>query len=201
MYLQRAASVAQRLPSSVATQAFLLGLGIGLDDSDTLLRDSCTTDFSRQVERPAERRARQAALGGPTIRGRRDWARHFFLSAYLTVLVGGPAAESAGVAKELADSRTPSGLSYRDLAANAAGVHFAEQLLNGRLPLEQVAAGFSVRELMPDVADLPEGIPWQELTARRSGPGQEPVGHYHSLIHSRIQQLSPTQSAGDPAPQ
>ena len=61
--------------------------------------------------------------------GRRDLAQHFFLSGYLAAVVGSAAAESAGIAKELADARSGSGFSYVDLAADLAGIAFAERVL------------------------------------------------------------------------
>ncbi len=112
------------------------------------------------------------------------------MSAYLTAVVGGPAARSAGVAKELADSRSANGLSYRDLAANAAGIHFAQQLLNGQLPLATIARGYTIPALMPDVADLPEGVHWQELGGVQQDPAPDRVQHYEQVIQRRIDQLS-----------
>jgi len=191
LYVRQAATTATRLPRDVARSAFLLGLGIALDDSDTLLRNPLTAGFCRQVETAAERLARRRALGGPTMRGRRDLAQHFFLSAYLTAAVGASAAESAGLVKELADSRSSSGFSYRDLAADMAGIHFAQQLLDGNVSLDDVARGPATLSLMPHVADLPEGIPWSEIGAqlKRNKPRQQ-VMHYRSIIRRRVSQLS-----------
>jgi hypothetical protein len=197
-YVRRAALAAGKAPREIAAQAFLLGLGIALDNSDTLLRNPVTANFCRQVETEAERSARHRALGRPTLRGRRDLAQHFFLSAYLTAVVGASAAESAGFAKELADSRSHSGFSYRDLAADVAGVEFAQRLLDGKLSLSQLASPRRRVELMPNVADLPEGITWQEIGVQLRGQEQQGVQHYRTVIRRRVRGL--VETADSPAP-
>lgn len=188
-YVRRAASAATRLPKDVAPSAFLLGLGIAMDDSDLLLRNPITASFSRKVETRTERRSRRQALGKPTLKGRRDLAQHFFLSAYLAVAVGPRAAESAGLAKELADSRSQSGFSYRDLAANAAGIKFAEHLMDGTLLLSDVANGLPTSRLMPKVSDLPEGLHGQEMNADCPLQKNTEFGDYRTLIRRRLRQL------------
>ncbi|MFO7905111.1 MAG: M12 family metallo-peptidase, partial [Pirellulaceae bacterium] len=169
-YIRRAARAAIKLPEETAPSAFLLGLGIAMDDSDILLSNPITAEFCRKVESRTDRRERQRTLGAPTLLGRRDLARHFFLSAYLTVAVGAEAAESAGLAKELADSRSRSGFSYRDLAANAAGIRFAEHVLDGTLLLSELADDLAASDLMPKVSDLPEGVRWQDIGSERKPP-------------------------------
>lgn len=194
-YVCRAAAVASTLPREVAASAFILGLGIALDDTGTLLRNPITAEFCRKVETDAERLARHHALGNPTLRGRRDLARHFFLSAYLTAVVGASAAESAGLAKELADARSDSGFSYRDLAADVAGIDFARRLLDGTLPLAELARGVATEDLMPEVADLPEGISWSELGTQLKTKGQSNVTHYRTVIRHRVRRLSEEETA------
>ncbi len=188
--VRRGASVAMTLPADVAPSALILGLGIALDDSDTLLRIRFTRDFCLRVESAAERQARQRALGKPTILGRRDLAQHFFLSAYLTAIVGSAAAESAGLAKELADSQSTSGFSYRDLAADLAGIEFARQLIRGKLSPPQVAANFTVANVMPPVDDLPEGLDGSEIGNQLQSQGEGSMAHYVLDVRRRIKQLS-----------
>ncbi len=191
-YVRRAATLALTLPGDVAPSALLLGLGIALDDSDTLERSSLTRAFCQQVETELERQERHRTLGRPTIRGRRDLAQHFFLSAYLTAVVGAPAAESAGLAKEIADSRTQSGFSYRDFAADLAGIEFARRLLVGHLSLSQVASRFAVADLMPAVDDLPEGLRWSDIGPQLQGHDKGSVADYRREIRHRIGILSQT---------
>lgn len=170
-----------------------------MDDSDILLSNPVTADFCRKVESTTERRERRRILGTPTLRGRRDLAQHFFLSAYLTVAVGGRAAESAGLAKELVDSRSQSGFSYRDLAANAAGIRFAEHLLDGTWALSDVADGLATGALMPKVADLPEGVRWRDIGSKRKSTNETGIEHYRTLIRQRLRKLSeqPVESSKD----
>ncbi|MFW6169320.1 MAG: matrixin family metalloprotease [Planctomycetota bacterium] len=190
LYIRRAARAATKLGGEIAPSAFLLGLGVAMDDSDILLSNPVTANFCRKVESTTERRERRRILGTPTLRGRRDLAQHFFLSAYLTVAVGARAAESAGLAKELADSRSQSGFSYRDLAANAAGIRFAEHLLEGTWALSDVADGLATSDLMPKVADLPEGVRWQDIGSQRKSPPETGMEHYRTLIRERLRKLS-----------
>ena len=68
-------------------------------------------------------------LGEPTMRGRRDLTRHFFTVGYLATTTGAEAAQTAGIAKELADAQGTSGFSFADMAADRAGVRFARGVL------------------------------------------------------------------------
>lgn len=58
--------------------------------------------------------------------GRKDWSRHFWVSAGLTVLSDGDRTMAVGLIKEIMDA-TPggSGFSFADLAADRAGNLFA----------------------------------------------------------------------------
>lgn len=198
-YVRRAAETAATLPEDVAACALLLGLGIALDDTDSLVNQAMTRDFCRAIETPAERSERSRSLGSPTVLDRRDLARHFFLSACLTAVVGAPAAESAGVLKELADAKSGSGWSYVDLAANMAGIAFAQRLLTGQLPLDELASQFRVVQHMPTVEGLPEGLRWEQLTPQLVGTDRNSFAHYRQEIVRRIEQLTgmPVQPAGN----
>ncbi|MGD9637117.1 MAG: matrixin family metalloprotease, partial [Pirellulales bacterium] len=87
-YVRQAAGIARFLPEDVATLSFLLGLGIALDDSTVLRNHPKFGNFVRSVESDSERSLRLVALGQPTIRGRRDLAQHFVVSAYLAAAGG-----------------------------------------------------------------------------------------------------------------
>ena len=184
-YVRQAARAAETLPSDVAPSAFLLGIGIAMDDSAILLSNPVTAAFCRKVETGAERSARLRTLGCPTLRGRRDWAQHFFLSAYLTAALGASAAESAGLAKEFLDGRAADDFSYRDLAANAAGIDFAQRLIDSDVSLKDLALGFAAVDWMPEVADLPEGVPWSEVQLQLNSQNDGSMHHYRNLIRNR----------------
>jgi len=188
-YVRYAAKTAAGLPHDVAPAALLLGLGIGLDESATLLDNRLTGAFSRVVESESEREQRGKALASPTLLGRRDLARHFFLSAYLTAIIGAPAAESAGLAKELADATGGNGFSFPDLAADLAGISFAERVLRREVPLEQLAERFEVARFMPTIEDLPEGLAWSDLAPRMQGEDAQTFAGYRKTILDRILKL------------
>jgi hypothetical protein len=158
-YCREAARAATRLPTKQAAAAYLLALGLALDDSQILRKNPLTADLCRRVESDAERRERLAVLGSPTMLDRRDWCQHFVVSCTLTQVVGEPLAEAAGLFKEQLDSQPGgSGFSFADLSADLAGVAFAMRLQRGQLSLEKVASGFLVTDFVPDAKGLREGL-------------------------------------------
>ncbi|MDZ7375450.1 MAG: hypothetical protein ONB13_02410, partial [candidate division KSB1 bacterium] len=105
-----------------------------------------------------------------TLLGRNDLAKHFLVSAAITVSGGTGLANLAGVFKELDDSRYGSGFSFADLAADRAGVRFGEMasgsLQSARLLLERMTMPLDESDFMPAIENLPEGI--QELAFKRT---------------------------------
>jgi hypothetical protein len=102
--------------------------------------------------------SRNVVLGG-----RRDLLLHFVISAGLQVLSDGGVTHAIGEFKELLDANSGgSGFSFADLAADRAGVMFAEAATGepGNASRLQFMLARSEREdiLFPVVADLPEGI-------------------------------------------
>ncbi len=136
----------------------LLAIGLFFDDSNTLRSFPATSALATQVESEEQRRNRLGSLGDPTLRGREDLAKHFFVSAHLSVAMGGGGARSAGLLKETLDSHGGSGFSFADMAANRAGIIFAEKLLAGQFTLEQISRSFTVDKFMPEIGDLTEGL-------------------------------------------
>jgi hypothetical protein len=108
--------------------------------------------------------ARQVTV---TVFGREDLAQHFLTSAAITASADSGVAEALGVFKELDDSQGGSGFSFADLAADRAGVQFAE--LVARIPHDaqqaqrRLSKVESETEFMPRVDNLPEGIMNLEL--------------------------------------
>lgn len=160
--VRAAADVANTAGGPDAAGAFLIGLGIGLDDS-TLLRDNLITrDLVRSAENDAERRERLAVLGRPAVRGRRDLCQHFAVSAALTEIVGARGAELAGLTKEIKDLSGDSGFSFVDLAADLSGIAFAEKLRADKGLLGKHGSSFDTEAVVPPTTGLREG-----LTAKR----------------------------------
>jgi hypothetical protein len=190
-YVRQAARAADALPEDVAPRAFLIALGIGLDDSDMLLKVPGASGLVRVVESPAERSSRLSMLGQPTMRGRRDLAQHFFVSAYLAAAINAEAANAAGIAKELVDAHGGSGFSFADLAADRAGMQFAEGVKSGRFALNLLSKGFSTEAFLPDTTGLPEGLKAAEVGAQYGTANDQ---RFKKMIHdidARIQQLAP----------
>jgi hypothetical protein len=162
-YVRQAAKTADELPPKVAHKAFLLALGIAIDSKATLRKTPIVGRFFSSFESQRQCDRRLAVLGVPTLRGRHDLAQHFFVSCALSVLIGERQAESAGLLKEIKDSRGKSGFSFADLAADMAGVHFAKSVSGGRLPLDWLVKTFSVERFMPTIDSLEENIAWEDF--------------------------------------
>jgi hypothetical protein len=187
--VQHAAGSAKPLSDTVAARAFLVGLGVALVDSNTLVENRVASHFVQAVDTAAQRRERQSAIQGLRMLGRHDLAQHFFVSAALTVIVGPELAEAAGLAKEIMDARSGSHFSYADLAADLAGIRFANRLLGGDIDLDQLARQFKISEVMPDVVGLPENLDWDALQPQLTGQGMNSLSGYRSEIVRRIGQL------------
>ena len=157
-YVREAARTADGLTDDVAAKAFLIAIGVALNDSNLLSNIPNVGAIVGAVEAPSERVVRLAVLGKPTVHGRRDLSEHFFVSAFLTATLGADAAYTGGLAKELLDSKGGSGLSFADLAADRAGIRFADGVLNKRFSLGMVAQTFSVAAFVPEVKGLPESL-------------------------------------------
>ncbi len=190
-YVKSAAFEALRIEADEQerAKAFLFAIGIGLDDSPTLLNNPASRGFVNRVETSGRRSVRLGMLGKPTIRGRRDLAQHFALSAYLTVAVGPAAAEQVGISKEILDSNRESGFSFADYAADKAGIAFAQAVLDRSLPLKRIAVSFRVDDFMPGIADLPEGLSRQEFVADYGHPGDERFAVIKDKLEAAIRNL------------
>ncbi len=126
-----------------------------------------------------------------TLRQRQDFALHFLISAVLAAEAGTPLADAVGLWKELADARRGgSGFSFNDLAADRAGTRFGELALRDAVALQaRIAAGVSDADLMPQVSDLPEGLPEAEFVARYGGVGGAGYSRLLADIEARIDGL------------
>lgn len=189
LYVRHAARAAKQLRSTNAKRAMLLALGIFVDDTVALRQLPGTGKFVKEVEPDAARTKRLQVLGSPTMRERADLTKHFFVSAHLHVAIGKPATVSAGLAKEMRDSQGGTGFSFVDMAANRAGIVFAEQLLADKLSLERLAEEFYVDDYLPTLRGLEEGLTAEQLKEQYEVDGQTTIPAQLEEIEQRVLSL------------
>lgn len=172
-------------------KGLLLGLGIALDDVGGLKINPRTRELVDRIESDVQRRLRLNVLGPATARGRHDILKHFVVSAALVPIVGKKEADLWGVGKELADASRlrGSGYSFADLAADRAGVRFAERVLAGNPPLESLAQHFRVANYVPPLDGLEEGLKLADLLDRYGGQGDPRYDAEIAKIDARIDAL------------
>lgn len=156
-YVREAAEAALRAPGPEMVSAFLVGLGVALDDTAALADDATTWAAVKDLETPAERAARVSALGNPTLGGRRDLCRRFFLGCAVGA-VSGDAAEGVAVGRSLFELHAPVGLCVPALAAELAGVTFARTALQDAEVLRDVTKAFTAAEYLPALKGLRDGL-------------------------------------------
>lgn len=111
-----------------------------------------------------------------TLRKRNDLARHFWVSAGLTILSGEKQALAVGVSKEIMDS-TPggSGFSFVDLLADQAGIRFATNATrdeaNAIAIKDLIEKTLEIQDVLPSFDELPEGISAESSQAEFGGMG------------------------------
>lgn len=158
-YVRAAANAALSLPKDHQVKAFGVGLAVALSDTDQWETNSITRDLMPLVEKSDERDRRRAVIGQPTMHGRHDLARHFFLCESIAGVASPSVAESAGLLKELQDAQGKEGFSFPDLVADLAGIAFMTHLQGAPAErLREVAEGFTVDGYVPSIADLSEGM-------------------------------------------
>ena len=73
--------------------------------------------------------------------------------------------------KEISDLRSGgSGFSFADYSADLAGILFAGAVVGGHVPLERLEKGFLVRDFLPDLSGLKEGIAWDDFLRSYGSP-------------------------------
>jgi hypothetical protein len=190
LYVRAAVKAAGDLPQAEAMPALLLGLGVALDRSSLMRYNPLVGLTWRRVETNAERAARLAALGEPTLHGRHDLAQHFFVSCALTAVLGARAADSAGLTKELLDAQDGgSGFSFADLSADLAGVRLAARLLDRPSRARALAKGFRVADYALPPRGLVEGLTTKEFEKRYGGVADPRFKKERDAILRRIEAL------------
>jgi len=189
LYVRQAALAAKQVRRDSAPRALLIALAVAVNDPQQMGKIPLAGNLLKQLEGVQAQAERVAAIGEPTMRGRLDLTRHFFVSAELTALAGADFARGAGLAKEIGDSQGGSGFSFCDLAANEAGVRFAEALLTGQLSLDDIAQRFTVDGFLPSIAELPEGLQAAEFMRDFGSTGDQRYNAVISQIRTRVAAL------------
>ncbi len=131
--------------------------------------------------------------GGVRLGGRADFAQHFGLSAFISVMGGEGVSDLAGLYKELRDEREGSGFSFNDLAADKAGSRLGEVATRSpegaRRVQERLAGTRDERRFFPEVSDLPEFMNSAEFERRFGGVGQPTYLRQVREIEARIGRL------------
>lgn len=118
------------------------------------------------------------------LQDRHDWVQHYLLSAGLTLAGGRGIADFIGEAKEVQDATNKvSGFSFTDLAADRAGVRFAEvatgSVGGARRMQEFLSRPVSEKQFFPQIRDLPEGLTAAQFKAQY---GERDSAKYKGMV-------------------
>ncbi len=124
---------------------------------------------------------------------RTDQAKHFMLSAALTVSGGPHLADLLGQEKELRDAFSNSGFSFIDLAADRAGMKFSERATasaKDAKELQAIMAGITdYHAFMPVTQDLPEKLSNAQFTQQFDSINSPAYRQLLQKIDNRIEAL------------
>jgi len=166
-------------------RAALMALAIFLGSSNF---DSVVGALDKEALDTCQPRNSQMVLAN-----RNDLRLHFIYSAALKVISDSGMSFTLGEFKELLDSQKGgSGFSFADLAADRAGIRFAELALNenGALHLQQMASELrQEKTFFPSIAELPEGIS-QQVFDERGGIESDYYKQHLATINQRIDGLA-----------
>ena len=188
-YVRVAATAALTLDKDYRESAFLLALGLALDDSSVLRDNPLTAPFCKAVEIEDERRQRLGVLGNPTVRNRRDLCQHFAISVSLTELAGPELAESAGLMKEQSDMAKASGFSFTDLCADFAGIEFAKSVKAKPELLAKLGEKFAVSDYVPGIDGLRDGISAPKFKAEFVSTSNVKFKTVYDAVWKRVREL------------
>jgi hypothetical protein len=146
---------------------FALAILLGHMDLEPFVGELLDPDLQRQASR---------IIGTVTLRERRDWTRHFWVSAALVLLSNEATSDRIGLLKEQLDSQDGgSGFSFADMLANFAGTRFAAAAMrdqsSARAIQSRLANGFELDAFFPPADGLPENISAAEFQNRYGGVG------------------------------
>ena len=168
-YIRAAADRALKSPSPEMVPAFLLALGIAFDDTGALADDATTAPAVQGAETADERAARLAVLGNPTLAGRRDLCRRFFLGCAAGQILPPDVAENVAVGRAMFDLHRPPNLCLPALAAEFAGVAFARAAQQDAEVLRDVRTKFVAADYLPPLGGLRDGLSIEKFEERYGG--------------------------------
>ncbi|MHB8865601.1 MAG: hypothetical protein ACYC6N_24760 [Pirellulaceae bacterium] len=170
-------------------QASILALGIALG---MLSLDQYVGNVWEPGTRPLVARIPNRSK----LHNRTDWPRHFWVSAALTVMANNRVSDALGLLKEELDAgEGGSGFSFGDLAADRAGIAFANAAIRDTRSATAIqdwilAETTDLQQLMPAAHDLPEGLSDQDLLRDFDGVDGTRFRQTVAEIDRRIQELS-----------
>jgi hypothetical protein len=169
-------------------QAAILAIGVVLGDERVaaLARRKIELDSVDQMN---------ALRSRITLGGRHDLARHFSVSAALTVLMDRNRAIAIGVGKEVKDSMPGgSGYSFVDMLANRSGIQFTslatQDAQSARSIQDLFEASAPPTQLIPSYDDLPEGIDHENFQKEYGGISGQRTLELDRKIQTKLDALS-----------
>ena len=122
--------------------------------------------------------------------GRKDFAQHYLISAALAAGGDGSLADAVGLFKEVSDSKSSSGFSFTDIAADRAGSNLGSKatssLLAARLVQTYFTNGVTEQQVMPSVKGLPEHMSRIQFEKRFGSVGSDAYNIIMAEIEKRI---------------
>ncbi len=185
-FVRVAAETASAAEEHDRVPAFLLGLGVALDDRAILRDNPLTSGGVKDIETFAERTERLKVLGNPTLGNRRDLCRRFFVGGASGELLTPRAAENSAVTGNLALLNRPAGFGFPSLAAEFAGIAFARAVQSEPKLLEQLKTRFVASDVLPEWTGLRDGLSADKFEDDYGGPTDERFRSVVAEIRKRI---------------
>lgn len=170
---------------------FLIGLGVALDDSETLRSDALTGAAAKAAETDAEREERLAVLGNPTLRGRRDLCRRFALGCATAELTAPGRAEEIAVdrALSLTAGQRPAGIGFPAIAVEFGGIAFVRGLRENPDLLRRLSVKFTPADWLPDTTGLRDALSVERFDADFGDPSDDRFQAILTDIRGRLKKL------------
>ena len=184
-----AADCALRVPGPEMVSAFLIALGVAFDDTGALADDATTAPIVKDAETPEERAERLAVLGNPTLLGRRDLCRRFFLGCATGEILGTETAESVAVGRAMFDLHRPANLCFPALAAEFAGITFARVTQQDAEVLHDVRKKFAAAEYLPPLTGLRDGVCAEKFEERYGGATDDRFLAVLETVRDRLKKM------------